>query len=445
VLRNIGSNLVGTILPAAAALVAVPLLVGQLGMSAFGIFSMQVAALFFFGLSDFGISRAIVLFTFDERFAGAAGSLRPYRIGLRYSAALAVLTVLLGAPVSGALYFWHPQQVTGADIALSTALVFVSAAAMLLSLAPRAVLEAQQRFLLVNLIRGPSAAAIFIAPLAAFMVSKTLVAAALGILLTRIISTACYFLACRAAAPSHVIAAKNTSLNEADLRAAFLRKAGWLGLTNMLSMLVAYIDRFILGAFGSAAMVGQYVIAQEVVTKMWIASGAVISAAMPRLASERDVSQGAPLRQTTRQLVAIMWVVGVLPAAILILFGGPILKVWLRGSFDPATVLPLKVMAAGLGVNNLTQINFSLLQVHGGERGGAFLQVFHVLFLCAAVMVLVPPFGVNGVAVAFTARLMVDSFLVRRLLSSFGGRHVGVGGPMLAGCAALLLGLLLAS
>ncbi|NPC55769.1 hypothetical protein HNE04_09055 [Caenimonas sp. S4] len=413
------------------------MLVGHLGMGVFGVFSMQVAALFFFGLSDFGISRAIVLLSFDDRFSAGEGWLRPYRIGLRYSAALAAIVAILGLPVSALLYRWHPAHVDGQDLALSTGLMFLSAAIMLLSQAPRAVLEAQQRFLLANLIRGPAAAAIFIAPLGALLVSNTLTSAALSILVTRVMAAACYFWACG-------VVPAGAATADRELRLAFLRKAGWLGLTNVLSMLIAYIDRFILGAMGSTIMVGQFVIAQEVVTKMWIASGAVISAAMPRLASQREASQAGELRKTTRQLVAIMWIAGVLPAVILILFGGPILKLWLRGNFDPASVLPLQIMAAGVGINNLTQINFSLLQVHGGEQRGAFLQVFHVLFVCVALALLVPPFGINGAAIAFTARLMVDSLLVRQLLSGCdeNGRTMGVGNLMLAGCGSLLLCLL---
>jgi O-antigen/teichoic acid export membrane protein len=137
---------------------------------------------------------------------------------------------------------------------------------------------------------------------------------------------------------------------------------------------------------------------------------------------------------------------GVLPAAILIVFGGPLLRLWLRGNFDPAMVVPLQVMALGIGVNNLNQINFALLQVHGGEHRGAFLQVFHVLFLAIALLLLVPRFGINGAAVAFTVRLLIDAFLVRHLLRSTSreAADAGVGLGTLAACAALL-GVLLAS
>jgi O-antigen/teichoic acid export membrane protein len=440
VLRNIGSNIVGTILPSLAALAAVPLLLSYLGIERFGIFSMQVAALFFFGLADFGIARAIVLLSFEPGSASEPAWVRPYRIGLRYSAMLAAVVAFGGLVAGAVLWVWHPSKVDPVDLSLSSVVIFASAAVMLVSQPPRAVLEARQQFLLANLIRGPAAAAIFLAPLTALASgNSTLTSASIAIFITRVVAAACYFRCCRttAIAPSPHEEAR-------VLRRAFLRKAGWLGMTNILSMLIGYADRFILAPMTSAAAVGQYAIAQEVVSKLWIASGAVISAGTPRLASHRGES--APLRRTGRQLAYAMWGMGVLPAAILIVFGGPLLRLWLRGNFDPAMVVPLQVMALGIGVNNLNQINFALLQVHGGEHRGAFLQVFHVLFLAIALLLLVPRFGINGAAVAFTVRLLIDAFLVRHLLRSTSreAADAGVGLGTLAACAALL-GVLLAS
>ncbi|NML47793.1 oligosaccharide flippase family protein [Ramlibacter sp. G-1-2-2] len=447
-LRNIGSNIIGTILPSLAALAAVPMLVGKLGMGGFGVFSMQVAALFFFGLSDFGISRAIVLLAFDRGFTGDAGWRRPYAIGMRYSVMIST-AVLLAGPVAGlVLWHWHPGQADPSDLAWSSALTFASAAFMLVSQPPRAVLEAHQRFFVANLIRGPAAAAIFLAPLAAFAFHVSLTSAAIAILATRIIAAGGYFLACRGVgaaqpAPAEVLPAQELPA----LRRAFLHKAIWLGLTNIFSMLLAYVDRFVLAALASAAAVGRYAIAQEVVTKLWIASGAAISAGTPRLASHRGEADTQALQVTARQLIRVMWVLGVAPAAVLIAFGEPLLRLWLRGSFDPGSVLPLQVMALGVGVNNLTQVNFALLQVHGGERRGAWLQVFHLAFMAAALALLVPRYGVPGAAFAFSARLLADAMLVRWLLrgTSPEAARAGVGMPAQLACAAGLTALLLAT
>ncbi|NML47778.1 hypothetical protein HHL11_28780 [Ramlibacter sp. G-1-2-2] len=81
------------------------MLVGKLGMGGFGVFSMQVAAMFFFGLSDFGISRAIALLAFDRGYIGGDGWRRPYAAGMRYSLMIST-AVLVAGPLAG-LALWH--------------------------------------------------------------------------------------------------------------------------------------------------------------------------------------------------------------------------------------------------------------------------------------------------------------------------------------------------
>jgi O-antigen/teichoic acid export membrane protein len=437
---NIASNVVGTILPSVAALVAVPLLLERLGIGVFGIFSLQVAGLFLLGLSDFGISRAIVLLSFDPQFAGDEGWRKPYRVGLRYSILLGGCVALLSLPLFGLLLWWQPGEAEPTDLALSSAMMMLSAGVMLVTQAPRAVLEAQEKFVLANIIRGPSAAAIFLAPLLAFQFSISLTSAASAVLVSRLISAVCYFLAARAPAGGSTGSMATSPPEARLLRAQFFRRAGWFGITNVLSSLTAYLDRFVLAAIGTSAMVGQYVIAQEVVTKLWISCGAVASAATPRLAALRDDMHSDVARKTIRQFALFMAVAGVLPAAVLIVFGALLLRLWLGASFDPASVLPLQIMSIGLGVNSLAQVNFLLLQVRGGERQAAYLQVFNALATAVGVAVLVPLLGIQGAAAAFTVRLIADSLILRGLLSRHEprGERVGVSGLVLVCCACAL-------
>lgn len=437
VLRNISSNVVGVVLPAVAALIAVPLLLDQLGMAAFGVFSLQVAALFFFGLSDLGISRAIVLLSFDREFGGSWQ--KPYRIGLKFSLLLSVAVLLAAIPTTLWLLYATPAQVPLHDLVISTILVLGSASLTLLMQAPRAVLEAQERFVLSNAIRAPAAAAIFLAPVVALSLEQSLTSAAISLLLTRVAAAASYFWACGHFTEPLLRQPMSREVRS-RLRSAFVAKAGWLGLTNMLSMLLAYMDRFVLGALGTATLVGQYVIAQEVVTKAWISSGAVISAAMPRLAAARHSGEEEGLSKVTAQMHGLMLLAGVLPALILVLFGPALLKLWLGRNFDPASAMPLQLMAIGLGVNTLAQVNFSLLQVLGGEKHGALLQVFGAVVLGVGLATLVPLWGVMGAAATFTIRLVVDAFIVRWLLSRVeaGGRRLGVRAAILVLWAAVL-------
>jgi O-antigen/teichoic acid export membrane protein len=227
----------------------------------------------------------------------------------------------------------------------------------------------------------------------------------------------------------HDVLAALSAEDRRELRNVFIRRASWLGMTNVLSLGLSYIERVMLGFMQSALAVGQFVIAQEVATKLWIASGAVVSASTPRLAMAKAGTDPDAMKCTARHLVIIMVVSGVLPAIVLVGFGDLLLKLWLRKQFTEAAVFPLKVMAAGVGLNNLTQVNFSLLQIYEGEFSGAILQVFNLVFSAVALVVLIPMYGVNGAAYAFSLRLLVDAFIVRYLLDQQDeqSRVLGVG------------------
>jgi O-antigen/teichoic acid export membrane protein len=444
VLKNIASNIFGTILPSAAALIAVPFIIRDFGLEMFGIFSLQVSALFFFGLTDFGISRAIVLLTFDSRFAGDMGWVRPYKVGVRYTLRLCIGLCLL-SPLVYVLRYWPPHGVDIHDLTRSSVIILLSSALMLGSLPARAVLEAEQEFFLLNIIRGPTAASIFLAPLIAFEFDRSLTAAAVVIFVTRLMSIIAYYLASGAYKVHfqkvNVFADVPVSILK-EMNQVFLKRASWLGMINVLSLGLSYIERVMLGFLQSALAVGQFVIAQEVATKLWIASGAVVSASTPRLANAKGAGDPDEMARTTRQLVIIMIAAGVLPAIILIMFGETLLKLWLRKEFTEAAVFPLKVMAAGVGLNNLTQVNFTLLQVFEGEFGGAMLQIFNLLFSAITLAVFIPFFGVIGAAYAFSLRLLVDAFIVRYLLDQQGERGKSLGVSYMA-LVAMTIGFLI--
>jgi O-antigen/teichoic acid export membrane protein len=433
VIRGTVNNAVGTVLPAVAGLWAVPRIIDVIGLPLFGVFSLQVGVLFLLGLSDFGISRAVVLLAPDVRFA-RTGPGSAYAIGLRWSLLLGAAVACLAAPVGlGVLLL--PARPDAADLALSTALMCLSAGVMLLSLAPRAALESQERFLASNLIRGPAAAAIFLGPLAAFAFSPSLTGAAGAILVTRIVAALFYF---HAARPFPLARAGQEMVAREQRRALdriFLAKAGWMGGANLLSLVITYVDRFVLAALGSAAGVALFVIAQEVVTKLWIVTGAAMAAAAPRLAADKH-KEGVPEGRSSKQLTVIMLVAGALPAAVLVVWGEAILRTWLGSSFQAASVLPLQLMAAAVGLNSLSQVNFLLLQVRGGERSSMLLQVYNLGFLAVALPLLVPKYGADGAALAFALRLVADTFILRYLLDrTEQGAGVGVRLPLLAGTA----------
>jgi O-antigen/teichoic acid export membrane protein len=428
------SNLIGVVLPAVAALFCIPPLIMHLGAEAFGIFSLQMAILFFLGISDFGISKAIVFLSFDRRFSSDKLWLKPFLTGAYYSVAL-VLILLVVAAVMWALTY-SSAYTNHNETLRSTAIIIVSSAAMLLTLPYRAIFEVEKQFFKLNLIKGPAAASLFAAPLAGFQFQVSLESAAWAILFTRIGFLLAYILLSSARFEDihHAFTLKKGLSISSEQRKIFVRKAIAFGITNFGSLLITYMDRFIIVLFVSAAAVGHFVIAQELVSKLWLVIGAAIIASVPRIAAENEAKKPEQMISGVRSLKLLIVTGGFLPAVLLILMGEQVLQFWLQSAYSSASTLPLQIMAIGIAVNSLSQVNFLLLQIMGGEERGAALQVANLVFATLALLLLIPGYSIVGAACAFTLRMILDAFVVRHLLviQDIRGQTLGFGHGALA-------------
>lgn len=65
-------NLAGSLLPLGAGLVAIPLLIGQLGLERFGLLSLAWLLVGYFSLFDFGLGRSLTRLVAEKLGSGRA-------------------------------------------------------------------------------------------------------------------------------------------------------------------------------------------------------------------------------------------------------------------------------------------------------------------------------------------------------------------------------------
>src|SRR5216684_1057430 len=164
--KNTIFNLVGQVLPMAIGVLTIPYIVRGLGTAQYGILSIAMMLLGYFNIFDLGLGRATVKFV--------AENLDPENIhkvpeliwtSLSLLVGLGIIGAALSAlfvPVSVTHFFKMPHELAGqARIAL-----FVLCASMPVVLgnnALRGVLEATQRFDLVNYVKVPSSVLFYLA------------------------------------------------------------------------------------------------------------------------------------------------------------------------------------------------------------------------------------------------------------------------------------------
>jgi O-antigen/teichoic acid export membrane protein len=107
----------------------------------------------------------------------------------------------------------------------------------------------------------------------------------------------------------------------------------------------------------------------------------------------------------------------------IVTLGHEVLNFWLGGDYAQNSTRVLQYLAIGVFLNCLAQIPFALIQAAGRPDLTAKLHMSELPFYLLGMWWLIRQFGIDGAAVAWTARCLVDTaavFLIaRRLTGSY--------------------------
>lgn len=213
---------------------------------------------------------------------------------------------------------------------------------------------------------------------------------------------------------------------------------GWMTVSNIVGPLMVYADRFLIGGLLSATAVGYYSTPYEIVTRLWIVSGALTGVLFPivaaRLAGNRDTVRDV-YRQATRCVFALL-----LPAvAMLYLFAWEGLAWWLGSDFAQQGAPVARILLIGVFVNALGQVAITVLHGAGRADWAAKLHLLELPFYLVALVFAAGRYGIEGVALVWMLRVLFDmivmSVLSERLLlarDSFVYRLIGVSVTMMS-------------
>ena len=139
------------------------------------------------------------------------------------------------------------------------------------------VLEAHQSFGIVNAGRIPIGIFSFIGPLAVLPFSNSLVPVVGVLVFARLVSWCAYIVLCL-----HVERdLRHVSSINRELVKPLISFGGWMTVSNIVSPLMVYLDRFLIGAVLSMAAVSYYATPYDVVTRLLIIPGALMGVMFP--------------------------------------------------------------------------------------------------------------------------------------------------------------------
>lgn len=430
-------NLFGQVVPTAAAVIGIPILIRHLGAPRFGVLTLTWAAIGYFGLFDLGLGRALT-----QAIAVRLGA-DDERADLPAVAWTALLLMLVLGAIGGLLVAIASPWIVSSglnippDLQRETLVSFYLLACSLpfvvTSAGLRGLLEAHQHFGVVAVLRVPLSLFTFIAPLAVLPFSTRLVPVVAVLAVGRLLTFGAFLVVCvrRYAYLRHGMQVRRRVVMP------LLRFGGWMTVSNVVSPLMAYVDRFFIGAILPLAAVAYYVTPLEIVSKLLVLPLALISALFPAFAATyvADRKRTATLYEQALRALAL----ALFPLFLVIaLFAREGLTLWVGAQVARESAPVLRWLAIGCFVNCIGQAPFAVLQGAGRPDLTAKLHMVEVPLYAAALWIFAHRYGVVGVAMAWTLRVSVDT----GLLLVLGRRQLAGAGLRVASSLVILVGAL---
>jgi O-antigen/teichoic acid export membrane protein len=396
--KNTVFNLVGQVLPMAVGVLTIPLIVRGLGTAQYGILSIAMMLLGYFNIFDLGLSRATVKFV--------AENLDPENIHkvpelIWTSLSLLVGLGIIGAtvaaifvPISVTHLFKMPAELAGqARIAL-----FVLCASMPIMLgnnALRGVLEAAQRFDLVNYIKVPSSVLFYLAAALAIPFGVRVAGIVSLLVFIRLASTLAYLFLCFRTIPG---LASHFRVSRASL-GPLATFGGWIMVTNVTGPVFGYLERFMIASLLSVSMLAFYSAPYELVSKLLIFPMSVAPSLFPYF-SYHGSRKSSEVSEVTSRTLKYLFLVLTPPLAVFIFFARDIMNLWLGPQFAVQSTSVLQLTTLVFFLNAFAFVPFTSVQALGRPDLKAILDLAAIPAYSVAAWWLIKHQGINGAAFA---------------------------------------------
>lgn len=405
--RNVVLSFAGWLLPALAALIAIPLLTRDLGAARYGLLALAWSTVGAFSLIDFGLGRALTRMVAD-RVAEHRDEELPVLVWsanwivIALSGSFGVLLALAARPIATSMLKVPPELVdeaTGVLRMLALGLPFFVHGVVL-----RGVMEAVQQFGLIVRLRVPLGLATYAGPLIVLAFAPDARIAVGMVVGGRIL----YWVANMVALERVQHGLSKPRRANREVMRELVNTGGWITVSNLVSPLLVQGDRFVMASALPIAATGYYVTAGEVAVKLWLFSAALQPVLYAALATAigRDVKRAVELLDRAARTTLL---VTFLPALALATLGSVAMRWWLGDAFSVETAVALRWLVVGVFLNCVAQVPYAALQGGADVRGPALLQVAELPVYAVTLIYLMHRFGVSGVAAAWCLRMAFDT------------------------------------
>ncbi len=402
-------NTIGLGFPMIVGLFTMPYLVDGIGSARFGMLTLVWAFLSYFSLFDMGLGRVLT-----QEIALLLATKQNRTIGIVF-VTVQIFILCIGV-LGGILMFlfsskWlemMPKTPNESELLKSIYYVALGLPAVILTSGFRGTLEAMHEFRIVNVLRVPLGLYTFVAPSILVALGKIqLDLITFVLILGRVVGCILYGFLARNKLP--------LDLGPMRFDWVVLKRVviagGWMTVSNVISPIIGYLDRFVIGYLISAVAVSYYVVPQELITKIWIIPMSITSVLFPIIVERQvfDFQSAVGLTNRATRTIAIIVAPFLLIAAC---FSSEILSIWIGQDFAANGSFVFKIFCFGVFVNCLAHAPFTFLQSAGRTSLTAAIHFIEFILYIPLAWFSTNRFGFQGAAIAWLIRIVVDALLI---------------------------------
>lgn len=411
VLKNAAHNLLGQGLPLIVAFYCIPHLITVLGVERFGFLTLIWVVVGYLSIFDLGLGQALTKLMAEKIGHGDHDKIPElFWTAMWLMCGLSVAGLLIAEMLIPYLidHMFNLSSGLKQEARSALSIAALSLPFVIVSTGSRGVLEAYQRFDLVNWLRIPLGIFNFVAPLlVASYLSNDLSFITAILVFARLIFLCGTMWLCFKINPALWPLQK---IQSALLRPLF-GFGGWMTLTNLMGPMMVYLDRFVIGALLSMSAVAYYVTPYEAITKMWIIPSALIGALFSAFSSNLAQHVERTVKQFDKAIEGIFLLM--LPITMLVMaFAHEGLTLWLGHDFAIHAVNVFQILAIGVFINSIGRVPSVFILAAGRPDIPAKLFMLELPIYLFSLWFMLGRWGVEGAAIAWVARIVLDNLVM---------------------------------
>lgn len=392
--KNSFLNIAGYIIPGILSIPILGYMTRELGVEEFGLFTIILALVGYASIFDVGITRSVIreIAIYKNNEEEVLKIISTSALVVLIFGSIASILIIVFSKIISELLKVSPYIVENFHYSL----VFLSFSIPLFLLTQIwcSLLEGREEFLKLNIFKTISSTLMVLLPALCLMLDSNLLSAVIGLLISRIISIFLVLWFCK----EYLVKLKFYK----DVFKRLINFGGWIAVSNIISPIMSYFDRFILANKIGSGLVGFYTGPSEAIARLGILPSAIARTIFPMLVGSKN---NKTIKMQAYFIIACL----IIPVGVLcIYFSQSILSIWLGKEYGEHSYQIFQILIIGLIVNGFAQVPFASIQAKGFSKVTAYIHLAEFLPYLILLIFMINYFGLIGVAIAWTVRVTID-------------------------------------